>query len=318
MVAVAAGESHTLAVSSSGEVWAAGSNNDGQLGLGSEFGLKNAEFRLVRALQGVRVKAVAAGNAHSLALSDDGRVFAWGHGHYGALGLGRAHLRWEGQPREVTALAGVKVASIAAGAFHSGAVDADGHAFLWGHGGSWQLGHGVQAHECEPQQLRQLRHVGQLALGFSHSLSVGRHGDTYSWGTDEQGSLGQGWLWPKPGSRTPERLPIKLAAAAAGWKHSAGITSDGRLLTWGWGGAVGSGGLVSGPGADLGAGQLGHGDDMDGYDPRQVQRLLTGRGRARDLRASAGGGWHAVAVACARNHSAAVVEADIPASELAA
>ncbi len=36
----------------SGEVWAAGSNNDGQLGLGQDFGIKNADFRLVRALQG--------------------------------------------------------------------------------------------------------------------------------------------------------------------------------------------------------------------------------------------------------------------------
>lgn len=40
----------------SGEVWSAGSNNDGQLGLGPNFSLKNAEFRLVRALKGEDVK----------------------------------------------------------------------------------------------------------------------------------------------------------------------------------------------------------------------------------------------------------------------
>jgi hypothetical protein len=40
------------AAAGSGEVWAAGSNIDGQLGLGSAFGAKNAEFRLVRALLG--------------------------------------------------------------------------------------------------------------------------------------------------------------------------------------------------------------------------------------------------------------------------
>jgi hypothetical protein len=51
--------------------------------------------------------------------------------------------------------------------------------------------------------------------------------------------------------------------------RAAGVTADGRLFTWGWGGAVGSGGFLS-PGADLGAGQLGHGDDWDQYDPKQV------------------------------------------------
>jgi len=49
---VAAGESHTLAVSAAGEIWAAGCNSDGQLGLGEEYGANNPEFRLVRALRG--------------------------------------------------------------------------------------------------------------------------------------------------------------------------------------------------------------------------------------------------------------------------
>lgn len=42
---------------------------------------------------GTRIKAVAAGNQHSLALSEDGRVYSWGHGHYGALGLGPSEIR---------------------------------------------------------------------------------------------------------------------------------------------------------------------------------------------------------------------------------
>eukprot|EP00775_Hariotina_reticulata_P010632 gene10632-10790_t len=281
----------------SGEVWAAGCNADGQLGLGASFGIRNAEFRLVKALQGVRIKAVAAGNQHSLALSEDGQVYSWGHGHYGALGLGPTHLRWVQQPLPVTLQTGIKAAAIAVGAYHSGAVDEDGAAWLWGHGGSWQLGLGVNTHECIPQQLPSLRHVQQLCLGFSHSMAIGRYGDVHSWGTDEHGSLGQGFRWPKPGSQTPERIPVRLQYGAAGWKHTAGVNSDGRLFTWGWAGAVGGGGLVAGPSYDLGAGQLGLGDDMDQYEPQQVQRLLFGRNRFRDLRQSLGGRpWHAMQV----------------------
>lgn len=119
MQAVSAGESHTLALSRSGEVWAAGSNGDAQLGLGPEPGIKNPEFRLVRRLKGLRIAAVAAGMQHSLALSEDGRVFAWGAGHYGALGLGRTHVKLEPHPLPVRALEKVCIKSIAAGAFHS-------------------------------------------------------------------------------------------------------------------------------------------------------------------------------------------------------
>lgn len=85
----AAGEAHTLALSASGEVWAAGCNSDGQLGLGDAAGARSADFRLVRALAGRRVVQVAAGQEHSLALGAGGEVYAWGHGNYGQLGLGR-------------------------------------------------------------------------------------------------------------------------------------------------------------------------------------------------------------------------------------
>jgi hypothetical protein len=65
-----------------------------------------------------------------------------------------AMTRWVAQPRRVEALEGVRVGSVAAGAFHSGAVDADGNAFTWGRGDSSQLGTGLRNHECSPQQVR--------------------------------------------------------------------------------------------------------------------------------------------------------------------
>ena len=163
-------------------------------------------------------------------------------------------------------------------------------------------------------QLRTLNHVKQLALGFSFSLAVGTHGRVASWGTDDSGCLGQGLKWPRPASPAPEGLGVKLSSAAAGWRHAGGADADGRLFMWGWGGAVGAGGLIS-PSADLGAGQLGHGDDRDAFEPRQVMRLLVGgRGGFRDLRQSAGPGgglWRALRLSCGRNHSAAVVEVEL-------
>jgi len=169
------------------------------------------------------------------------------------------------------------------------------------------------------RQLRSLNHVKHISLGFQHSLAVGSHGKTATWGTDEGGSLGQGFRWPSPSARTPQSLPVRLVSGAAGWRHCAGVDGDGRLFAWGWGGAVGAGGLLS-PNQDLGAGQLGLGSDRDAHAPRQLHRLLLGRSGFRDLRQSVGPGaglWRALGVSCGRNHTAAVVEVEVQPCELA-
>ena len=83
---VSCGEEHTVFVQGDGGyVYAMGSNNEGKLGTG------NPEMRscnvptLVDGISGI--KKVACGTSHTLALSDDGQVYAWGQAFYGALGI---------------------------------------------------------------------------------------------------------------------------------------------------------------------------------------------------------------------------------------
>lgn len=75
---------------------------------------------------------------------------------------------------------------------------------------------------CMVVQLRGLHNVHQLVLGFNHSMSIGKHGDVYSWGTDENGSLGHGFKWPTVAAQRPTPVPVRLVGGAAGWKHTAG------------------------------------------------------------------------------------------------
>jgi len=95
-------------------------------------------------------------------------------------------------------------------------------------------------------QLRGVHTVQQLCLGFSHSLSIGKHGDVYSWGIDENGSLGQGFKWPQPGAAVPTAVPVRLVGGAAGWKHSAGACGPTRPAgaTWAFGSTRGGFALV--------------------------------------------------------------------------
>ena len=71
---------------SDGQFFTWGKNSHGQLGLGKEFPSQASPQR-VRSLEGIPLAQVAAGGAHSFALSLSGAVFGWGMNNAGQLGL---------------------------------------------------------------------------------------------------------------------------------------------------------------------------------------------------------------------------------------
>ena len=86
VVAVSAGELHSLAITADGAVWSWGYGGFGELGHGDEQ--DQLLPKKVEAFADQRVVAVSAGGFHSLALTADGAVFTWGWGGQGGLGHG--------------------------------------------------------------------------------------------------------------------------------------------------------------------------------------------------------------------------------------
>ena len=86
VVAVAAGGNHSLVVTASGAVWSWGWGGFGQLGHGDVQ--RQLLPKKVEAFASQCVVAVSAGVYHSLAVTADGAVFAWGKGEDGCLGHG--------------------------------------------------------------------------------------------------------------------------------------------------------------------------------------------------------------------------------------
>mmetsp|Transcript_22764 Transcript_22764/g.73628 ORF Transcript_22764/g.73628 Transcript_22764/m.73628 type:complete len:163 (-) Transcript_22764:34-522(-) len=85
---VAFGKAHTLALDSQGLVWARGSCDSGQLGLGATHRVKRAlyDWVPVNSLQGRKVVSLGCGSRHSAVVTAVGDVYTWGRGFEGQTG----------------------------------------------------------------------------------------------------------------------------------------------------------------------------------------------------------------------------------------
>ncbi len=154
---VAAGLYHSLALTSTGAVFAWGWNIVGQLGNGSTNG-SDVPVK-VRLPGGTKVTGIAAGFAHSLAVTSTGAVFAWGKNYNGDLGNGST--TDSDVPVKVSLPAGTKVTAVAAGAEHSLAVTSTGAVLAWGYNADGQLGNGsTGASECAGEREPARGHEG--------------------------------------------------------------------------------------------------------------------------------------------------------------
>ena len=102
IIDISCGTVHNLALTEDGKVFSWGSFQGGQLGLSSEFLLnenqkktKDKEMYLsIPTLipffrkEDIKIKKISCGEAHSLALTEKGKVYSWGFGSNGQLGLG--------------------------------------------------------------------------------------------------------------------------------------------------------------------------------------------------------------------------------------
>jgi alpha-tubulin suppressor-like RCC1 family protein len=111
---VAAGDLHAVIVTGSGIVWSWGHNSDGQLGLGDT--IRRSVPHLIQSLSNVVAVAAAAGARHSLVLTSNGQVWAFGSNQRGQLGVGDLSPRLT--PTQVVgALASAFITAITAGQY---------------------------------------------------------------------------------------------------------------------------------------------------------------------------------------------------------
>ena len=84
---IACGEFHTVFLTADGCVYACGSNKNKQCGIDHNGQLISFPTKIGGVLEGVRIKQIAVGTYHTLCLSDDHNVYAFGSNQYQQLGF---------------------------------------------------------------------------------------------------------------------------------------------------------------------------------------------------------------------------------------
>ena len=157
---------HSLALKNDGTVWAWGSNINGQLGNGTNTN-SNVPVQ-VSGLSGITAIAGGHNGSFSLALKNNGTVWAWGDNSTGQLGNGTTTN--SNVPVQVNGLTGV--VGIAGGGWHALAVKSDGTVWAWGNNIYGQLGNGTTYDSYIPVQVSSLTGISDVAAAVRHSLAL--------------------------------------------------------------------------------------------------------------------------------------------------
>jgi len=267
--AIAAGGSHSCALTSGGAVKCWGNNGFGQLGNGSTSH-QSTPVDVIGLGSGVQ--AIAAGGNFGCALTTGGAVKCWGNNSSGQLGNGSAVN--QSTPVDVSGL-GSNVQAIAAGVLHACALTSGGAVKCWGYNFHGQLGNGSTVNQSTPVDVSGLGSgVQAIAAGESHSCGLTTGGAVKCWGGNVFGQLGNGSTGSASTPVAVSGLGSGVQAIATGGTHSCALNSNGAVKCWG---------------ANY-FGQLGNGSTSRQSTPVDVTGLASG------VQAVAAGGEHSCAL----------------------
>jgi alpha-tubulin suppressor-like RCC1 family protein len=171
---------------------------------------------------------IVAGRGHTVALMNNGTVWAWGANSNGQLGDGTIMDR--SKPVRVGTF--TNYTSIAAGDSHTIALRQGGTVWSWGGNSKGQLGVNTTKDSPVPVQVSGLSNINAIAAGTSHTLALKSDGTLLAWGANNYGQLGDN-------SITEHHAPVAVSsitnviAIAAGGDHSIALKSDSTVWAWG-------------------------------------------------------------------------------------
>ncbi|XP_011382750.1 X-linked retinitis pigmentosa GTPase regulator isoform X2 [Pteropus vampyrus] len=230
---LACGDEHTAIITGNNKLYMFGSNNWGQLGLGSRSTVSKPTC--VKALKPEKVKFAACGRNHTLVLTEEGKVYAAGGNNEGQLGLGDTEDRNTFHPI-CFFTSQHQLKQLSAGSNTSAALTVDGNLFMWGDNSEGQIGLKNVPNVCVPHQVTVGKPIAWISCGYYHSAFVTMEGELYTFGETECGKLGlpRQLLMNHKVPQLVPGIPEKVIQVACGGGHTVVLTEK-AVYTFGLG-----------------------------------------------------------------------------------
>src|SRR6478735_5753850 len=232
IVQIAAGDNHEVALAADGTIYTWGDNYYRELG-NSSFASTNPS---PAAITGVVATQIAAGRGHTAALRADGTVVSWGDNDSGAIGSGVTPASTPvTSPGPVVAPGDANLVTITGGGSHTLALTGTGGVLAWGGNSSGQLGDGTNDGTGTPQAVTGLSSgVAQVAASmYDASYARKTDGSVVSWGSNNNGELGDGTTTSRATPVAVTGLGGPTAEIAAGGFYGLAAMADGSVRAWG-------------------------------------------------------------------------------------
>ncbi len=243
-----AGGKHTVGLKTNGTIWTFGDNSYGQCGVGEVNNINYTSPQEVLNSEGVVFTKIAVGKNHTLALDNNGNVYAFGANSLGQLGNSTGL-----NSGVITKIEGLEdIVQIECYENTSMAINSDGELYIWGEGYTpiptklnfyskiidisgklilseygtvWNLNN-------INQKVPILTNIVEIASGDSHYLALASDGKVYAWGNNSYGQLGLGSIQSTDTPTKITKLP-DVESIKAGQYNSYVLTKDNEVYSFG-------------------------------------------------------------------------------------
>ena len=272
IIEISSGTVHNLALTENGKVFSWGAATGGQLGQDEKFLIKNPKVKkncfiskpsIILSLfdNNIFINKISCGEAHSVALTNNGNVYSWGFGSNGQLGLGfcedcfepgKGLINSRRMIPEKLNINGIK--DIQCGKTFTMLINQENHLLACGNNDLCQLGF---RHELMDKQKRchdliyptvldslSTFEVIKISCGESHCIAIindstfSKMKSPWSWGNNKFGQLGQGSI-VKIGLPSPINLLLdycndksEFEEISCGGFHSLCLIKRKKSINW--------------------------------------------------------------------------------------
>jgi hypothetical protein len=217
-------------IKTDGTLWLWGEGSSGQLGNNATTS-RSSPVQTIST--GTNWKQVSGAGSHTASIKTDGTLWLWGDGANGRLG-NNATTNRSSPVQTISTGADWKQVACGGGG-HTACIKTNGTLWMWGVGGSGQLGDNTAVGKSSPvQTISATTDWKQVSCGSSHTACIKTDGTLWLWGLNTNGQLGDN-------TATSRSSPVQTIGAATNWKqvscgefHTSAIKTDGTLWLWGF------------------------------------------------------------------------------------